>query len=183
MKNLNLEDILFKLKQEIYVQDYSKKKVIEGVKIVEVKKFIGEDGTFEELTRINDHGTMEEFPDFKIKQVNRSKILGGSIKAWHLHYKQEDVWYVPAEDHMILGIWDLRNDSGTKDVKMRVIMGGGSAKLVLIPRGVAHGVINVARKQGTILYFVNEQFNPSDPDEKRLKWDAAGADFWEVKKE
>ena len=183
MKNLSLDDILVKLRQEVYVQDYSKRKVIDGVKIVAVKKFFGEDGTFEELTRINEHGALEGFPDFKVRQINRSKILSGSIKAWHIHFNQEDIWYVPAEDHMILGIWDLRNDSDTKDVKMRVIMGGGSAKLVLIPRGVAHGVVNVARRQGTILYFVNEQFNPSDPDEKRLKWDAAGADFWDVKKE
>jgi len=183
MKNLSLDDILLKLKQEVYPQDYSKKKVIEGVKIVEVKKFFGEDGTFEELGRINEHGAMEEFPDFKVRQINRSKILAGSIKAWHLHFKQEDVWYVPSEDHMILGIWDLRNDSNTRDVKMRVIMGGGSTKLVLVPKGVAHGVVNVARKHGTILYFVNEQFNPSDPDEKRLKWEAAGSDFWDTKKE
>jgi len=183
MKNLSLNDILLKLKQEIYIQDYSKKKAIDGVKIIEVKKWIGEDGTFEELARINESGVLEGFPDFKVKQINRSKILAGSVKAWHIHFKQEDVWYVPAEDHMILGIWDLRNDSDTKDVKMRVIMGGGSTKLVLIPRGVAHGVVNVAKKPGTILYFVNEQFDSSDPDEKRLKWDAAGADFWKVKKE
>lgn len=183
MKNLSLEDIFVKLKQEVFVQDYSKKKVIEGVKIVEVKKFIGEDGTFEELTRINEQGSLEGLPDFKIRQINRSKLLPGMVKAWHLHFKQEDVWYVPAEDQMILGLWDLRNDSDTKDLKMRVVMGEGSAKLVLVPRGVAHGVVNVAKGPGTILYFVNEQFNPADPDEKRLKWDAAGADFWDVKKE
>ncbi len=183
MKNLSLDDILVKLKQAVYVQDYSKKKVIEGVKIVEVKKFFGEDGTFEELGRVNEHGNLEAFPDFKVKQVNRTLLLPGSVKAWHIHFKQEDVWYVPAEDHMILGLWDLRNDSDTKDIKMRVIMGGGSAKLVLVPRGVAHGVVNVAKKSGTILYFVNEQFNFSDPDEKRLKWDAAGKEFWEVKRE
>ena len=183
MKNLSLEDVLVKLKQDIYVQDYSKKKVIEGVKIVEVKKFFGEDGTFEELTKINEHGTLEAFPDFKIRQVNRSLLLSGSIKAWHIHFKQEDVWYVSAQDHMILGLWDLRNDSDTKDLKMRILMGGGSNKLVWVPGGVAHGVVNVAKKSGTILYFVNEQFNFSNPDEKRLKWDAAGADFWDVKKE
>ncbi len=183
MKNLSIEDILVRLKQEIYVQDYSKKKLIEGVKIVDVKKFIGEDGTFEELTRINEQGNMEEFSDFKIKQINRSKLLPGSIKAWHLHYKQEDVWYVPPEDHMILGMWDLRNDSDTKDVKMKVVLGNGTSKLVYVPRGVAHGVVNISKKSGDIWYFVNGQFNFSDPDEQRLKWDAAGADFWEVKKE
>src|SRR3989338_6545404 len=97
MKNLTVDDILLRLKQEIYVQDYSKKMVIEGIKIIEVKKFFCEDGTFEELTRINEHCALEAFPDFKVRQINRSKILAGSIKAWHLHYKQEDIWYVPPE--------------------------------------------------------------------------------------
>jgi len=183
MKNLNLDDILVKLKQEVYVQNYSKNKMIEGVKIVEIKKISGEDGTFEELVRINENGHLETFPDFKIKQINRSKLLSGAVKSWHLHFKQEDIWYVSPEDHMILGLWDLRTDSDTKDLKMRVVLGEGSSKLVLVPRGVAHGVVNVGKKPGTIIYFVNEQFNASDPDEKRLKWDAAGKDFWEVKKE
>lgn len=183
MKNLSLDDVLVRLKNEIYLQDYSKKKLIEGVKIVEVKKFVGEDGTFEELARMNENGNLEVLPEFKVRQINRSKVMGGSIKAWHIHFKQEDVWYVPPEDHMILGMWDLRNDSDTKDLKMRVVLGGGASKLVLVPRGVAHGVVNVGKKPGTIMYLVNSQFDPADPDEKRLKWDAAGAEFWEAKKE
>ena len=178
MKKLTLDDVLLKLKDQVFVQDYSKKKVIDGVKIVEVKKFSGEDGTFEELTRMNESGNLESFPDFKVRQINRSKILHGAIKAWHLHLNQEDIWYVSPEDHMIMGLWDLRNDSNTKDLKMRVVLGAGASKLVYVPRGVAHGVVNVGKKPATIIYFVNQQFDLNDPDEKRLKWDAAGADFW-----
>ena len=58
MKKLTLDDVLLKLKDQVFVQDYSKKKVIDGVKIVEVKKFSGEDGTFEELTRMNQSGNL-----------------------------------------------------------------------------------------------------------------------------
>ena len=178
MKKLTLDDVLVRLKQQVFVQDYSKKKLIDGVKTIEVKRFVGEDGTFEELARLNESGNLETFPDLKVRQINRSKILPGAIKGWHIHFNQEDVWYVPPTDHMILGLWDLRNDSDTKDVKMRLVLGAGASKLVYIPRGVAHGVVNVGKKPGTIIYFVNQQFDPSDPDEKRLKWDAAGADFW-----
>ena len=32
----------------------------------------------------------------------------------------------------------------------------------------------------TIVYFVNQQFNPADPDERRLPWDILGADFWQM---
>lgn len=178
MKNLNNSDIDKKFQSKIFVQDYSKKPMIEGVRIIDLKRFVGEDGTFEELTRINDQGYLEIFPDFKVRQINRSKILPGAVKAWHIHYYQEDIWYVGPEDHMILGLWDLREKSKTKDLKMRIVMGATYSRLVYVPRGVAHGVVNVANKEGTIIYFVNNQFNFNDPDERRLRWDEAGSDFW-----
>ena len=61
---------------------------------------------------------------------------------------------------------------------MRVTLGAGTSKLVYIPRGVGHGVHNISNKEGTVIYFVNQQFNLDDPDERRLAWDAAGAEFW-----
>jgi dTDP-4-dehydrorhamnose 3,5-epimerase len=182
MNDKSQGEIMPEVKDQIFVQDYSKKPVIDGVKIIDVKQFTGEDGTFEDLIRLNDQGYLEAFPDFQLKQVNRSKILPKSIKAWHIHLQQEDIWYISPEDHMILGLWDVRKNSPTKDIKMRVIMGVHKSKLVYIPRGVAHGVINIASKSGIILYFVNAQFNPQNPDEKRLPWDKAGKEFWEIEK-
>jgi dTDP-4-dehydrorhamnose 3,5-epimerase len=177
-----LNDILTKLQKEVYVQDYSKKQPIEGVKIVEVRRMAGEDGTFEDLLRLDETGHLELFPEIQVRQINRSKLLPGSIKAWHLHFNQEDVWYIAPEDHMILGLWDTREKSTTKDKTMKVVMGNGTSKLVVVPRGVAHGVVNVASTPGSIFYFVNNQFVLTDADERRLKWDALGASFWEVEK-
>ena len=182
MKDIALTDISTNLQKEIFVQDYSKKPLIEGVKILEVKRFTGEDGTFEDLMRLDETGHLEILPEIQVRQINRSKLLPGSIKAWHLHFKQEDVWYVAPEDHMILGLWDARETSSTKGATMKIVMGNGTSKLVMIPRGVAHGVVNVARKPGSVFYFVNSQFNANDPDERRLKWDAQGASFWDVEK-
>jgi len=182
MIDLILNDISADLQKTVSVQDYSKKPVIEGVKIVEIKRMAGEDGTFEDLLRLDETGHMELFPDIQVRQINRSKLLPGSIKAWHLHFKQEDVWYIAPEDHMILGLWDTREKSTTKNVTMKVVMGNGASKLVVVPRGVAHGVVNIAKKSGSIIYFVNNQYNIADADERRLKWDALGAAFWEVEK-
>ncbi len=182
MKDLTIDDVLSAVKEQVFVQDYSKKPVIEGVKIVDIRRMAGEDGTFEDLMRLNDKGFLELFPEIQVRQINRSKLLSGSIKAWHLHFKQEDVWYIPPEDHMILGLWDTREGSSTKDMTMKVVMGNGVSRVVLVPRGVAHGVVNVSKKPGTIFYFVNNQFNISDPDEHRLPWDAQGVKFWEIEK-
>jgi dTDP-4-dehydrorhamnose 3,5-epimerase len=142
----------------------------------------GEDGTFEDLLRLDETGHLELFPEIQVRQINRSKLLPGSIKAWHLHFKQEDVWYVAPEDHMILGLWDTRENSPTKGKTMKIVMGNGVSKVVVVPRGVAHGVVNVAATPGSIFYFVNNQFKIADADERRLKWDALGASFWEVEK-
>lgn len=182
MADLTLNDIASNLQKDVFVQDYSKKAVIEGVKVIEVKRMTGEDGTFEDLLRLDETGHMELFPEIQVRQINRSKLLPGSIKAWHLHFKQEDVWYIAPEDHMILGLWDTREQSGTKGKTMKVVMGNGVSRLVVVPRGVAHGVVNIARKPGSIFYFVNNQFNLADADERRIKWDALGASFWEVEK-
>lgn len=182
MTDLALDDISTELQKDVFVQDYSKKEQIEGVKIVEVKRMAGEDGTFEDLLRLDESGHMELFPDIQVRQINRSKLLPGSIKAWHLHFKQEDVWYIAPEDHMILGLWDTREKSSTKGKTMKVVMGNGTSKLVVVPRGVAHGVVNIASKPGSIFYFVNNQYNLTDADERRLKWDALGSSFWEIER-
>lgn len=182
MNDLTVSDISAEIQKNVFIQDYSKKEQIEGVKIVEVRCMAGEDGTFEDLLRLDTSGHLELFPEIQVRQINRSKLLPGSIKAWHLHFKQEDVWYVAPEDHMILGLWDTREKSSSKNKTMKIVMGNGTSKLVVVPRGVAHGVINVAATAGSIFYFVNNQYNLVDADERRLKWDALGASFWEVER-
>ena len=124
----------------------------------------------------------EVFPDFSVRQVNRSKILPHAIKAWHVHMNQEDIWYVSADHHVLLGVWDVRAASSTHDMTMRIVLGGGVSRLVYIPRGVAHGVVNLASREATLFYFVNQQFNQEMPDEYRIAWNAKGAEFWTPEK-
>jgi len=183
MKKLTLADINQKFVDKVTVQNYQSRKKIKGVKIVPIKIHSGEDGTFEELLRVNGQGVVESLPGFKVRQINRSEILPGKIKGWHLHFNQEDVWYLSPRDHVMVGLWDLRKDSPTKNLKMRVVMGANHSQLLFIPRGVAHGVVNLGEKKATIIYFINQQFNPQHPDEQRLPWDSAGADFWQPRRE
>lgn len=182
MKTISNTDIIQKVQLEISTQSYEKKAIIDGVQIGNIKLMTGEDGTFEELVRLDEQGNLEVFPEFKVRQINRSQILPKAIKAWHLHFNQEDIWYVSPSNHMILGLWDVREQSATKEQTMKIVMGGGSSKLVYIPRGVAHGVVNLSREKGTIIYLVNQRFDLQNPDERRLPWDKLGADFWEPQK-
>jgi dTDP-4-dehydrorhamnose 3,5-epimerase-like enzyme len=77
---------------------------------------------------------------------------------------------------------DLRQDSRTRDVVRRIVLGDGATRLVRIPPGVAHGVKNLAATRGRIIYFVDVQFAaaPEECDEGRVPWDFVGPDIWEV---
>lgn len=170
-------------KNALYTQDYGPKSMIEGVKIFPLKNMVGEDGDFAEVVRFTANGSLELLPEFTIAQVNHSTQFSGSVKAWHLHFKQNEVWFVPPQSHFLVGLWDVRSDSPTSDITMRIPMGGGGAKLLYIPKGVAHGAVNHSENTSTIVYFVDQQFNPSTPDEQRIPWDAKGVDFWQAQRD
>lgn len=178
-KVLSDQDIDKKYSSNIYIQDYSGKPTIEGVQIIPLKNMVGEDGDFAEVVRINDAGEIEQIPGLKVKQINRSSLHGNAIKAFHLHYRQDEIWHLIPSSKALIGLWDLREGSPTKGQTMRLTLGGGTAKLLYIPRGVAHGLRNLLDTPAELMYLVSELFNLEDPDERRLKWDSLGADFWE----
>ncbi len=180
---LTLNDLDEKIKSKVYTQDYSPRAVIDGVKILELKPMSGEDSDFSELMRLTPDGESEQFPGFTVRQINRSTQIAGSIKAWHLHLLQDEVWYVPDESRLLTALWDVRADSPTKGITMRIPMGAGSRRLVFIPHGVAHGSANLTSKTGAIFYFMNSQFDIKNPDEHRIPWDSLGKEFWDPQRD
>jgi dTDP-4-dehydrorhamnose 3,5-epimerase len=176
MKREELDD---RAGQHLSTQDYSKKPTIEGVKLIELRQFIDDGGLFLEVARLT-NGALEGIEGFTPRQVSYSQVLPGAIKAFHLHLEQEDVWFVPPYDRLLIGLHDVRKDSASHGVTMRFVMGSGVPRLLVIPRGVAHGCANLGQTPAQILYFVNQQFNPTAPDEHRLPWDFLGEDFWEL---
>jgi dTDP-4-dehydrorhamnose 3,5-epimerase len=161
-------------------QDYSPQAPIGGVEILDLKRFVDDGGAFVELGRLT-AGAHAAFAGFEVKQVNYSEMDPGVIKAFHLHRRQTDVWFVPPGDRMLLILLDCRAGSPTENAVRRMILGDGATRLVRIPPGVAHGVRNLATTRGRLIYFVDTHFSP-DPDtsdEGRLPWDFAGVDVWE----
>lgn len=162
-------------------QDYSPAPPIAGVDIAELRRFVDDGGAFTELGRLTG-GAHGAFPGFEVRQVNYSEIDPGVIRAFHLHRRQTDVWYVPPDDKMLLVLLDVRAGSATEHARRRIVLGGGTSRLVRIPPGIAHGVRNIGAARGRIIYFVDAHFSP-DPDEGdegRLPWDFAGAGVWEI---
>jgi len=168
-------------KRAFSLQDYGPAPAIAGVEIKDLRRFNDDGGNFTELGRLT--GSMHaDFPGFEVRQINYSEMEPGAIKAFHLHRRQTDVWYVPPSDKMLLVLLDLRAGSPTENAQRRLVLGDGASRLVRIPPGVAHGVRNLAATRGHIIYFVDTHFSP-DPEqseEGRLPWDFAGAEIWET---
>jgi len=168
-------------KRVFQTQSYRPAASIEGVEIIELKRFSDDGGSMTELARLTD-GHPQAFGGFSVRQINYSEVEPGAIKAYHLHQRQTDVWYVPPSDRMLLVLIDVRQGATTEGTRMRFTLGGGASRLVRIPPGVAHGVKNLAPATGRIIYFTDVHFSPepSTCDEGRLPWDYAGAEIWDV---
>lgn len=180
LRRLSPEDLGAEFREVVSTQEYTRKTPIEGVKIIDLRLMIDDGGSFAELVRFDEAGHLEAIPEFQPRQSSYSQVLPGAIKAFHLHYNQEDVWFVPPTDRLLIGLVDARKDSSTYKQTMRFVMGAGKAQLLYIPRGVGHGCANIGNTPSTILYFVNQQFDLNDPDERRLPYDMLGLDFWQI---
>ncbi|QDU68007.1 dTDP-4-dehydrorhamnose 3,5-epimerase family protein [Engelhardtia mirabilis] len=165
------------------VQDYSARSKIEGLEIVELRRFNDDGGAMTELGRL-DGGKLQGLPGFEVRQVNYSVMEPLAIKAFHMHKRQTDVWYVPPTDKILLCVGDVRKGSPTEGVVQRLVLGDTRSMLVRIPPGVAHGAKNLRpATPSVIVYFVDVQFSTDEHcDEGRLPWDHFGASVWDVER-
>jgi len=166
------------------VQDYGKRPVIDGVAVVPVRRFNDDGGSMTELARL-DEGRAQALAGFSAAQINYSTLEPGVVKAFHVHHRQTDVWYVPPEDRVLLVLVDVREGSPTEKVATKLVLGDGASALVRIPPGVAHGCRNVGERTARIVYMTDVHFSaePGATDEGRLPWDLVGAEIWEPAKE
>jgi dTDP-4-dehydrorhamnose 3,5-epimerase len=121
-------------KRAFKVQSYAAAPRIEGVEIVQLARHRDDGGALTELARLND-GRTQVPAGFTLRQINYSELEPGVIKAFHLHVRQTDVWYVPPGDRMLLVLVDVRKGSPTEGVRMRLVLGDGGSRLVRIPPG------------------------------------------------
>jgi dTDP-4-dehydrorhamnose 3,5-epimerase len=165
---------------KIFAQEYGQKVQIEGVEILQLSLQSDDGGNFSELFRL-ESGMVEGFKTpFEAKQISMSVIVPQTIKAFHIHKKQEDLWYVSPYDRVLVNLHDLRKNSPTFDHHMRFVMGAGKNLLLRIPNGVAHGAANVYERNMMLFYATSEKFDIKNPDEHRLAWDTFGKDKWEI---
>ena len=120
---IKINDIEPSAQNKIKKENYKKQLKIEGVLLFKLNYFSSEDGYFIELARLGKDKGLESIPSFKAEQISYSSLDPKSIKAWHIHYQQDDIWFIPPNNKVLIGLHDLRKTSPTKKITQRIILG------------------------------------------------------------
>jgi dTDP-4-dehydrorhamnose 3,5-epimerase len=143
--------------------------MIKGVEIVSVDTHADERGFFRELIRVNDPIFKEGFG-----QWSHTKTFAGAAKAWHVHKRQIDWWYV-AIGTLRVALYDTRADSPTHARLDEFLMGEEQGPQILkIPPGVAHGY-KVLEGPAHLFYITSHVYDPAD--EGRIPHDDPGIGY------
>ena len=174
-------DLTPEAKRAFTIQSYTPAPAIDGVELIALARHVDDGGSITELVRL-DEGRVQGVAGFVARQVNYSEVAPGAVKAFHVHARQTDVWFVPPSDRMLAVLLDVRRGSRTGGARLRLVLGDGASRLLRIPPGVAHGMKNLGTAPARILYFTDLHFSaePAACDEGRLPWDFAGPEVWDV---
>jgi len=158
--------------------------MIEGVVLKSLETYPDERGFFREVVRASDGFFGEGFA-----QLSHAFMRAGVAKAWHVHDRQVDWWYV-VSGCLKVALYDLRYDkpwqefeaadvtiqhfSDTAGELMELFLGDGyPAQVLRIPPGVAHGC--KALEPTHLLYVTSREYDGTD--EGRLPHDVSGIDY------
>jgi dTDP-4-dehydrorhamnose 3,5-epimerase len=149
---------------------------IDGVTIRPYDLWPDDRGYFLEVIRAR-QGLGADFP-LESTQVSVALSYPGTIKAFHFHRHQTDLW-VPAHGMFQIALVDLRAGSPTHGVKNTLYAGALKPWQVRIPPGVGHGYKVIGEDAAMLVYVTDRFYNPQD--EGRIPYnDASIAYDWET---
>jgi dTDP-4-dehydrorhamnose 3,5-epimerase len=150
--------------------------LIEGVRVQPYALWPDDRGYFLEVIRMG-QGLAASFAP-ETTQVSSALSYRGTIKAFHYHKHQTDLW-VPMSGVFQVALVDLRPDSSTYGVKNTLYVGELRPWQLLIPPGVGHGYKVVGESSGVLVYVTNQLYNPLD--EGRIAYDDPSIQYdWET---
>ena len=151
-------------------------KLIADVRIAPFPVWPDDRGYFLEVIRIGT-GLGAGF-DPSTKQVSSALSYPGTIKAFHFHLEQYDLW-VPAVGMLQVALVDLRPDSATFGRKNTIYVGSLRPWQILVPPGVGHGYKVIGHDPAVLVYVTSRVYNPKD--EGRIAYNDAGIGYdWET---
>ena len=150
--------------------------LIDGVQIAPSVLWPDDRGYFLEVARLG-QGLARGYPG-NSTQFSVALSYPGTIKAFHYHQKQTDLW-VPVAGMFQVALVDLRTGSSTYGRRNTLYIGVLRPWQLLIPPGVGHGYKVVGDSPAILSYMTDQFYDPSD--EGRIPYNDLGIHYdWEV---
>lgn len=103
-------------------------------------------------------------------QTTFTVTFPGTIKAFHWHRNQDDVWFVASGKALVV-LYDQRENSPTFGQTETFTAGTDDYKVIVIPAGVVHGFKVLGNEPAHLFYHTNVPYNAKQPDEERMSYD------------
>jgi dTDP-4-dehydrorhamnose 3,5-epimerase len=130
--------------------------VIEGVRLIPLRKFEDERGWFTEIRR---ESTMTK----PTLQTNVAFSRAGVIRGLHYHERGQDDLFVCLQGMVRVVLLDRETgETFTRDI------GDENPEAVYVPGRLAHGY--EALTDALFCYEVTQEYDPDDPDECEVPW-------------
>ncbi len=138
--------------------------MLPGVKVLDLKKFPDERGSFSEVARMD----WDFWEGAAPAQVNLSVSYPSMVRAWHKHEGGQVDYFIVSEGSLKVCAFD--EDSREMS---EVVITADKLQMVRIPGNYWHGTKAVSPGKTTTIYFVSKTYDHKNPDELRRQWDYA----------
>ena len=150
--------------------------LVQGIRVHAFDVWPDDRGYFLEVIRMR-QGLAQHFPS-GTTQVSAALSYPGTIKAFHFHRQQTDLW-VPAMGMFQVALVDLRPSSPTFGRKNTLYCGALKPWQILIPPGVGHGYKVIGEHPAMLVYVTDRLYNPED--EGRIAYNHPAIQYdWEL---
>ena len=150
--------------------------LIDGVRIEPAALYPDDRGYFMEVARLGQKLVAGFSPEQT--QVSCALSYAGTIKAFHYHRHQTDLW-APVSGMFQVALVDLRTESPTYGQRNTMYVGSLRPWQILIPPGIGHGYKALGEGASVLVYLTNQLYNPAD--EGRISYNHPGIHYdWEL---
>jgi len=140
--------------------------MINGVVVKKLNKFEDERGWLAEFFR-NDE------VDYRPAMGYVSVTKPGVARGPHEHKKQSDCFVFAGPGDFELYLWDGRDDSGTKNERVKIKVGAGNPAMVIVPPGVTHAYKCVSDVDGWCVNLPDKLYKGEGKKEEvdEIRWE------------
>ncbi len=160
---------------EVIVAERSSR-LIRGVEIAPLQFWPDDRGYFLELLRAGQGISAGLL--WATLQLSASLSYPGTIKAFHYHSRQTDIW-APVAGMLQVSLYDLRVGSATFSAKNTFYIGELRPWSLRIPPGVGHGYKVLGTRPAVLIYATDRFYDPED--EGRIAYNDPDINYdWET---